>query len=120
MQLVLMSIPVGSDIELEVHKDADQFIRIEKGEGELHIGQDEKIKVPIRDGSALIIEKGTYHRVLNVGKEALKLYTLYSPAQHKIMLEQKNRPPTGSEEERGKEEKRNNYKKLLVSLLNQF
>src|SRR5665647_3109891 len=74
MQLVLMSIPVGQDIELEIHKEADQFFRIEKGKGELHIGEHEEISVPIKDGFAMIVERNTYHRVVNVGNVPLKLY----------------------------------------------
>jgi mannose-6-phosphate isomerase-like protein (cupin superfamily) len=33
MQLVLMSIQPGEDIGEEVHKDRDQFFRVEKGKG---------------------------------------------------------------------------------------
>ena len=114
MQLVLMSIPVGQDIELEIHKEADQFIRIEKGEGELHIGKHEEISVPIKDGSALIIERNTYHRVVNVGSTPLKLYTVYTPAQHAKNKIERFRPPSESEKETGnvKNRKVNNTKIL--------
>lgn len=33
-----MSIPVGSDIGLEVHPNTDQFIRIEEGQGLVQMG----------------------------------------------------------------------------------
>ena len=112
MQLVLMSIPVGQDIELEVHKEADQFIRIEAGQGELHIGEHEEIKVPIKDGSALIIERNTYHRIVNVGSTPLKLYTVYTPAQHKSSEKQRYKD--------GGADKHKNKKKITKKVLSLF
>ena len=115
MQLVSMSIPVGQDIELEIHKEADQFIRIEKGEGELHIGKREEVSVPIKDGSALIIERNTYHRIVNVGSTPLKLYTVYTPAMHQRGKIERTRPPSESEKESGgRKMKRNNMKVLRL------
>ena len=119
MQLVLMSIPVGQDIELEIHKEADQFIRIEKGEGELHIGKHEEVSVPIKDGSALIIERNTYHRIVNVGATPLKLYTVYTPAMHPRGKIERTRPSSESEKEtdNGKNRKGNNKKVLHLLYL---
>lgn len=78
-QLVLMSIPPGQDIGLETH-DLDQFIRIEAGEGHAVINGEE---FPLSDGSALVIPKGASHNVVNTSPtEALKLYSIYAPAQH--------------------------------------
>ena len=77
-QLVLMSIPVGEDIELEVH-DVDQFFRIEQGFGELQIGNK---KYSIQDGTAMVVPAGTYHQVVNVGNIPLKLYSIYTPPEH--------------------------------------
>ena len=37
LQLVLMSLEPGEEIGEEVHKDADQFFRVEKGKGEVWI-----------------------------------------------------------------------------------
>ncbi len=109
MQLVLMNIPVGQDIELEIHKETDQFIRIEKGKGELHIGKHEEISIPIKDGSAMIIERNTYHRVVNVGNTPLKLYTVYTPATH---------PPNLIQCNRKREVSQKNKYKILLSLIN--
>ena len=124
MQLVLMSIPVGQDIELEIHKEADQFIRIEKGDGELHIGKHEEVSVPIKDGSALIIERNTYHRIVNVGSIPLKLYTVYTPAQHSKNKVERFRPPSESKKEneevknrKDRKMKRNNKKALHLLYL---
>lgn len=80
-QLVLMSIPVNGDIPLEVHEHTDQFFRFEQGEGVIQV---ENKDIKVKDGSAVIIPHGTYHRVVNTGKTPLKLYTIYSPPEHKV------------------------------------
>lgn len=100
MQLVLMSIPVGQDIELEIHKDVDQFFRIEQGQGELHIGKHEGKRMVIKDGDAFIVERNTYHRVVNTGDKPLKLYTIYSPANHPPDRVQKFKPETARNKRR--------------------
>jgi mannose-6-phosphate isomerase-like protein (cupin superfamily) len=78
-QLVLMSIEPGDDIGEEVH-ERDQFIRIEAGEG---VAVLDGVKHPIADGSAIMIPKGTRHNVTNSGSVSLKLYSIYSPPEHK-------------------------------------
>ena len=35
-----------------------------------------------RDGDAVVVPAGTYHNVINVSDEPLKLYTIYSPPNH--------------------------------------
>ena len=82
IQLVLMSIPVGDDIELEVHPKTDQFLRVEAGQGEVTFGKTEKDRFKIKDKSAIIVKKNTYHHVVNTGNSPLKLYTIYSPPEH--------------------------------------
>lgn len=80
LQLVLMSIPVGGEIGEEVHEAIDQFIRVEEGEGEVII--DGK-RSPIEDDVAVVVPAGARHNVVNTGDEALKLYTLYGPPEHR-------------------------------------
>ena len=38
-QLVLMALKPGEDIGEEIHKDTDQFFRIDSGEGKVEIGR---------------------------------------------------------------------------------
>lgn len=79
LQLVLMSIEPGDEIGAEVHDDIDQFFRIEAGEGEISIdGVVHKVKAD--DG--VIVPAGARHNVVSVGKEPLKLYTIYGPPEH--------------------------------------
>jgi mannose-6-phosphate isomerase-like protein (cupin superfamily) len=79
-QLVLMSLKPGEEIGEEIH-DLDQFIRFEAGEGSVVMdGQSHTVG----DGVAVVIPSGTKHNVINVSKsKALKLYSLYSPPEHK-------------------------------------
>jgi mannose-6-phosphate isomerase-like protein (cupin superfamily) len=77
-QLVLMSLEGGQDIGEEVH-ELDQFIRIEAGMGKAVLDGVEHI---LADGSAVVIPQGTRHNIINIGSTPLKLYTIYSPAEH--------------------------------------
>ncbi|MBP8617728.1 MAG: cupin domain-containing protein [Candidatus Pacebacteria bacterium] len=80
-QLVLMSLKPLEEIGLEVHSDVDQFFRIEKGQGKVIIDGVEHL---VTDGDAIIVPAGSEHNVINVSEsESLKLYTIYSPANHK-------------------------------------
>ncbi len=79
-QLVLMSLPVGAEIGLEIHGENDQFFRFEAGTGVVTIDGENH---DVADGSAIIVPAGAEHNVVNTSdSEALKLYTLYSPAHH--------------------------------------
>lgn len=80
-QLVLMSLKPGEDIGVEVHDNVDQFFRIEEGEGKVIIdGQEHQIE----DDFAIIVPAGAEHNIINTSEdEPLKLYTIYSPANHK-------------------------------------
>jgi len=80
-QLVLMSLKPNEDIGLEVHPNVDQFFRIEKGQGKVII---DGVEHEISDGVAVIVPAGSEHNVINTSAtESLKLYTIYSPANHK-------------------------------------
>jgi mannose-6-phosphate isomerase-like protein (cupin superfamily) len=89
-QLVVMSLKQSEDIGMEIHKDVDQFFRIEKGRGKAILnGKEFKLK----DGIALVIPAGTQHNIINTSKvNPLKLYTIYSPPQHKPGTINKNKP----------------------------
>lgn len=79
LQLVIMSIPVGGDIGMEIHK-IDQFIRVEKGNAKSVLDGVERDLV---DGDVVIIPAGTEHNIINSGNEDLKLYTVYGSPNHK-------------------------------------
>ncbi len=80
VQLVVMSLNPSEDIGEEVH-DLDQFIRVEKGSGQAVL---DGVPHDIKDGSAIIVPKGTRHNIVNgSATESMKLYTLYAPPDHK-------------------------------------
>ena len=79
-QLVLMSLRPNEEIGEEIH-ELDQFIRIEAGQGTAIL---DGVAHRLADGSAVVIPAGTKHNVINVSdSEDLKLYTLYSPPEHR-------------------------------------
>ncbi len=77
-QVVLMSLLPGEEIGAEVHK-VDQFFRIEAGQGKAVVDDEE---YPLADGTALLVPAGSEHNLINTGDVDLKLYTIYSPANH--------------------------------------
>ena len=80
-QLVLMTLQPGEEIGLETHKENDQFLRFEGGEGKVFIDDNE---YKVSDGDAVIVPVGAKHNVVNVSdSEKLQLYTIYSPPHHK-------------------------------------
>lgn len=79
-QLVVMSLNPGEEIGEEVH-ELDQFIRIEKGKGKAVLDDAEH---KIKDDYAIVIPAGTKHNIINTSKDdEMKLYTIYSPPQHR-------------------------------------
>jgi len=85
LQLVLMSLKPGEEIGDEVHKDRDQFFRVEKGKGQIVIdGKTHKIK----SDDAIVVPAGSRHNLINTGEKPLKLYTLYGPPNHVDQLVQ--------------------------------
>jgi len=79
LQLVLMSLKVGEEIGLEVHLNTDQFFRFESGNGKCIIDANE---YNVKEGDAIVVPAGAKHNIVNTGKGALSMYTLYGPPNH--------------------------------------
>ena len=81
LQLVVMSLLPGEDIGEEVHENVDQFFRLEEGEGKIIMdGQETEVE----EDDVIIVPKGTRHNLINTSShDHLKLYTIYSPPNHK-------------------------------------
>lgn len=78
-QLVLMSLKPQTEIGAEVHT-LDQFIRVEKGTG---LAVLDGVEHQLTDGSAVVVPTGLNHNIINTSAtDDLKLYTIYSPAEH--------------------------------------
>lgn len=78
-QLVLMTIQPGDEIGVEVHS-LDQFIRIESGKAQVVL---DGVEHMLEDDWAVVIPAGTNHNVINTGDEPLRLYSIYTPPEHK-------------------------------------
>ena len=78
-QLVLMALKPKEDIGADVHK-LDQFFRVEEGSGEAVL---DGVRTTIREGFAVVVPAGTNHNIINTGSVPMKLYTLYSPPNHR-------------------------------------
>lgn len=79
-QLVVMSLKPGEEIGEEVH-ELDQFIRVEAGTGKAVLDGQESV---VEDGTAIVVPAGANHNVINASEtDDLKLYTIYSPPEHR-------------------------------------
>ena len=78
-QLVVMALKPREEIGTEVHK-LDQFFRVEEGGGEAVLNG---VRTAIRAGFAVVVPAGAQHNIINTGDVPLKLYTLYSPPNHR-------------------------------------
>lgn len=78
-QVVVMSLLPGEAIGEEVHQ-LDQFFRIEKGTGAVVL---EGLRDEVKDGFAIVVPAGTRHNLINTGTTPMKLYTVYSPPNHR-------------------------------------
>ena len=78
-QLVLMALKPKEEIGAEVHT-LDQFFRVEEGTGDAVL---DGVRTAIRAGFAVLVPAGTNHNIINTGSVPMKLYTLYSPPNHR-------------------------------------
>lgn len=96
-QLVLMCLKPNEDIGTETHNNVDQFFRIETGEGKVILNGEEH---KIGNGFAVVVPAGTEHNVINTSSDKeLKLYTIYSPANHKDGIIHKTKEEALADEE---------------------
>lgn len=94
-QLVLMSLLPGEEIGMEVHT-LDQFIRFEEGSGRVILdGKESEVK----SEWAMVIPAGAKHNIINTGADVMKLYTVYSPPEHKDGIVHATRAEATSQEE---------------------
>ena len=96
LQLVVMRLKPLEDIGEEVHQ-LDQFIRVEKGEGKAVL---DGVEHMIGDGFVVIVPAGMKHNIINSSSnEPMKLYTLYSPPNHRDGVVHKTKQEAEMDEE---------------------
>lgn len=79
IQVVIMSIPKGTDIGEEVHMDNDQVLYLVDGEGKVILNGEQ---MPFEKHDLVLVKAGTIHNFINTGDEDLKIITTYSPPHH--------------------------------------
>jgi len=94
-QLVLMALEPRDEIGAEVHT-LDQFFRVEEGTGEAIL---DGVRMPIKAGFAVVVPAGAMHNIINTGNVPLKLYTLYSPPNHRDGVVHKTRADAEADKE---------------------
>ncbi len=94
-QLVVMALNPKEEIGMEVH-ELDQFFRVEEGIGEAVLDGIHKI---ISAGFAVLVPAGTNHNIVNTGTVPMKLYTLYSPPNHRDGVIHKTRAEAEKDDE---------------------
>jgi mannose-6-phosphate isomerase-like protein (cupin superfamily) len=78
-QLVVMDIPIGGEIGSEAHLHVEQTLFFLSGACTATVGDDEYVCTA---GDVVVVTPGTKHNFTNNGIEPVKLYTVYSPANH--------------------------------------
>jgi mannose-6-phosphate isomerase-like protein (cupin superfamily) len=74
-----MALKPKEEIGMEVRK-LDQFFRVKEGTGEAVL---DGVHTVISAGFAVLVPAGTNHNLIHTGTVQIKLYTLYSPPNHR-------------------------------------
>ena len=85
LQLTVMCLQPEEEIGLEVHRDRDQFLRVEEGSGLVEMGVDREalsLRRDVGDGDVVLVPAGSWHNVTSTGDGPLRLYSIYGPAEH--------------------------------------
>ena len=85
LQLTLTSVPVGSEIPLEVHQNEDRMIYVIRGEAQVTVddeGQKQGVIQSLKSGYCMLIPATKRYKVKNTGSRELKLFSLYAPPVH--------------------------------------
>jgi mannose-6-phosphate isomerase-like protein (cupin superfamily) len=78
-QVVLMSVKPGEDIGKEVHH-VDQILVFIQGRGIATLNGEDRV---IEAHDMVVVPAGAEHNFVNTGDEDMKLFTVYSPPEHK-------------------------------------
>ena len=78
-QVVIMSIPSGSEIGLEAHPENDQVLYLVAGAGKVILDGKESA---FEAGDLVLVKAGVKHNLVTMGKDPMKIITTYSPPHH--------------------------------------
>ena len=77
-QVVAMTVQPGDDIGEETH-EVDQVLAFIDGTGKAVIGGEE---APIATHDLFFVPAGTLHNFINTGTTAMRVLSIYAPAEH--------------------------------------
>ncbi|MEQ1492301.1 MAG: cupin domain-containing protein [Terricaulis sp.] len=80
IQLVLMSLASNEALGEAMHESHDQFFRVERGAGEVWL---DGIRTTLASGDAIIVPAGARYNIINNSEDAMQLYGLFAPPQHR-------------------------------------
>ena len=85
LQMTLMSIPVCGEIGAEMHPKTDQLLQVEQGNAIVKMGNSREelcCHQVVCEGDAIFVPAGTWHNVINMGRNSLKLSSVYAAPNH--------------------------------------
>nr|WP_306264838.1 cupin domain-containing protein [Pararhizobium sp. IMCC3301] len=97
LQLVLMSVAPGEELDGEIHAEADQFFHIEQGKGRFII---DGVTHKVKPGDCAVVPAGAYHNLFCTGHDPLRIYTIYGPPHHRDQLVQKSKAEAPASDEK--------------------
>lgn len=86
LQMTVMSIPVCDETGTEIHRDMDQYIRVEQGNAVVKVGRCRKcldLQESMCRGDAVFVPSGNWHNIINIGKIPLKISVIYAPPHYR-------------------------------------
>ena len=78
-QLVLISLRKGESLGEEIHPATDELYYVLEGEGEIRL--DGK-PYPFTEHAVMLVPGGMRHDVINIGKDDLKLFAMFTSKLH--------------------------------------
>jgi mannose-6-phosphate isomerase-like protein (cupin superfamily) len=78
-QLVVMSVPQGSEVGEEIHEHVEQTLYIVSGACNVVL---DGVQHLVAGGDVVVVTPGTKHNFINIGEEPLRIITTYSPPNH--------------------------------------
>ncbi|MDB5260186.1 MAG: hypothetical protein JWN37_417 [Candidatus Nomurabacteria bacterium] len=78
-QLVVMSIPPGTEVGEEVHEHVEQTLYIISGLCQAVL--DDRV-TEVSGGDVIVVTPGTKHNFINNGTETVKIISTYAPPNH--------------------------------------
>ena len=100
-QVVIMTIPVGEHIGMEVHPENDQVLVVVAGRASSVL---DGVIQDVAEGQMVVVPAGVEHDIRNAGDEALQLYTVYGPPDHPDGVVHRTREEAEAAEAEGHDE----------------